>query len=176
MALTWTSGPRFWRSSLPFVGPPTSSMRRARAPASRPRPARRPRSGRQSRPATRPAESGADRSPGPTSGPARPGRRRPGRGPATTGPPRASGRRPTPRPGRLHQLARSGVSQSESEVQGRPGECDPRDPPLVHVHLASIRLGTVAAIRYRTAMVLSREDWARAALDALASDGLAGVA
>jgi AcrR family transcriptional regulator len=34
----------------------------------------------------------------------------------------------------------------------------------------------VAAIRYRMGMALSREDWTRAALDALAEDGLAGVA
>jgi AcrR family transcriptional regulator len=34
----------------------------------------------------------------------------------------------------------------------------------------------VAAIRYRMGMALSRDDWTRAALDALAEDGLAGVA
>lgn len=34
----------------------------------------------------------------------------------------------------------------------------------------------VSAIRYRTVMALSRDDWTRAALDALADDGLAGVA
>jgi AcrR family transcriptional regulator len=47
---------------------------------------------------------------------------------------------------------------------------------LCRVHAASIRLGMVAAIRYRMVMALSREDWTRAALDALAEDGLAGVA
>lgn len=34
----------------------------------------------------------------------------------------------------------------------------------------------VAAIRYRIAMALSREEWTKAALDTLAEDGLAGVA
>lgn len=46
----------------------------------------------------------------------------------------------------------------------------------MHIHLVSIRLGTVAAIRYRMVMALSRDDWTRAALEALATDGLAGVA
>jgi AcrR family transcriptional regulator len=61
-------------------------------------------------------------------------------------------------------------------VQCRSGEGDPRDPPLVQVHVVSIRLGTAAAIRYRMVMALSRDDWSRAALEALAADGLAGVA